>query len=177
MNVVVYRLAFDKGFQKAANVDFDVGIGFMLLFQAIHLTFIIVTSVKLTKQVMHRTASGWFLAQSYLSTILLFAGIYTLVERIVPASFRGLYTFQDELSHELVFIRFLYFSTTTMTTVGYGDISSDQWYTDIIVMTQMLLSVLYTTVIFSKGLSHFSGSTLPYVHKHHNSSRNRADIN
>jgi len=50
-----------------------------------------------------------------------------------------------------------------MTTVGFGDIRSSQWYTDMLVICQMLLSVLYTTVIFSKGLSHFAGSTLPFV--------------
>ena len=35
-------------------------------------------AVKLGKQVLHHTASGTFLAQCYLSTVLLFAGIYTL---------------------------------------------------------------------------------------------------
>ena len=37
--------------------------------------------VKLAKQVMHKTASGSLLAQSYLSTVLLFAGLYTLEYR------------------------------------------------------------------------------------------------
>ena len=38
-------------------------------------------AVKLVKQVMHGTASGSLLAQSYLSTVLLFAGLYTLEYR------------------------------------------------------------------------------------------------
>ena len=37
--------------------------------------------VKLVKQVMHGTASGSLLAQAYLSTVLLFAGLYTLEYR------------------------------------------------------------------------------------------------
>ena len=37
--------------------------------------------VKLAKQVLHKTASGSLLAQSYLSTVLLFAGLYTLEYR------------------------------------------------------------------------------------------------
>jgi len=73
--VIIYKLAFDKSYQMNNDVDFDVGVGLMLLFQIIHLAFIIVTSIKLTKQVMHRTATGWFLAQSYLSTVLLFGGV------------------------------------------------------------------------------------------------------
>ena len=35
-------------------------------------------SDKLVKKVIHRTASGSLLAQSYLSSVLLFAGLYTL---------------------------------------------------------------------------------------------------
>jgi len=37
--------------------------------------------VKLAIQVLHKTASGSLLAQSYLSTVLLFAGLYTLEYR------------------------------------------------------------------------------------------------
>ena len=40
-----------------------------------------VYTVKLVKQVMHGTASGSLLAQSYLSTVLLFADLYTLEYR------------------------------------------------------------------------------------------------
>jgi len=38
-------------------------------------------AVKLAKQVLHRSASGSLLAQSYLSMVLLFAGLYTLEYR------------------------------------------------------------------------------------------------
>ena len=39
--------------------------------------------VKLVKQVIHRTASGSLLAQSFLSTVLLFAGIYVMEYRFM----------------------------------------------------------------------------------------------
>ena len=38
--------------------------------------------VKLAKQIMHHTASSRFLIQSYMSTLLLFAGLYTLIFRL-----------------------------------------------------------------------------------------------
>ena len=40
--------------------------------------FYFISADKLVKKVLHRTASGSLLAQSYLSTVLLFAGLYTL---------------------------------------------------------------------------------------------------
>ena len=36
-------------------------------------------SVKLATKLLHRTADGWFLISAYLSTVLLFAGIYSLL--------------------------------------------------------------------------------------------------
>ena len=44
--------------------------------------FIFSVAVKLTKQIMHQTVTKSFLAQSYLSTTLLYAGLYTLVYKI-----------------------------------------------------------------------------------------------
>ena len=38
-------------------------------------------TVKLAKQIVHHSASFWFLIQCYLSTLVLYAGLYTLVYR------------------------------------------------------------------------------------------------
>lgn len=40
---------------------------------------------------LHRTASNTFLIQSYLSTILLYAGIYTLLNRLDSTAFADLH--------------------------------------------------------------------------------------
>ena len=152
--VVLYRLAFDKAF-SSTGVKFDLGVIIMVLMQIVQLVFIVIISVKLSKQVLHHTVTNWFLVQTYLATILLFTGLYTVIERAAAGSFAGLLK-NGELNHDVITIRFLYFSTQTMTTVGYGDIVSNAWYCDLLVVVQMLLSVLYTTVIFSKGLAFFS---------------------
>ena len=56
---------------------------YVLLYNAISkLTFVFPVSVKLTKQIMHQTLTKSFLAQSFLSTTLLYAGLYTLVYKI-----------------------------------------------------------------------------------------------
>jgi hypothetical protein len=60
------------------EVDVYIAVGLMSFFQLIHLAVIVISSIKLAKQVIHRTASTMFLVQSYLSTILLFSGIYLL---------------------------------------------------------------------------------------------------
>jgi len=147
----------------------------MIIMQIIHLGLVVLTSIKLVKQVLHRTVSPWFFAQSYLSTILLYAGIYTMVWKMtIPEGtaqptqhtpFFGtiLSTNDPDFQWLLTWVTFLYFSTATMTTVGYGDISPGIWYTQIIVCTEMLFSIMYSAVILSIGLQHFTGST--YVEK------------
>jgi len=137
----------------------DIAVGIMLLFQALHITLVIGTSIKLCKQVLHRTASPMFVVQSFLSTTLLYAGFFTLINRAEPKAFAGFDEFSNNteaLVTVRIFIKFLYFSTATMTTVGFGDVTPTLWYTQLIVTTEMLLSVTYTVVIFAQGLSHFN---------------------
>ncbi len=47
-----------------------------------------------------------------------------------------------------------------MTTAGLGDIYPVKVAGMIVVCVQLLLSVIFTTVIFAKGLSHFGNSTV-----------------
>jgi predicted transporter len=58
--------------QTTAGAEVAVIGGFQLL----HLVLLVATSIKLAKQLAHRTATLDFLVQSYLSTILVYAGVY-----------------------------------------------------------------------------------------------------
>eukprot|EP01147_Barroeca_monosierra_P010429 gene10429-2560_t len=133
------------------------GVIIMVVFQTIQMIVIVIASVKLAKQILHQTASNSFLIQSYLSTVILYAGVYTLLYRVDSDSFRGLESSLSSLTSKgfifLCFVKFLYFSVTTMTSTGFGDVSPGSWYMDLIVSTQMLISIIYTTSIFAKGLT------------------------
>eukprot|EP00118_Oscarella_pearsei_P013756 m.113446 g.113446 ORF g.113446 m.113446 type:complete len:211 (+) comp37458_c1_seq35:47-679(+) len=59
-----------------------VGVVVLAIFQGLNLLLVVFTSVKLAKQIIHHTASSLFLMQSYVSTLLLFAGFYTLIFRL-----------------------------------------------------------------------------------------------
>ncbi len=51
----------------------------------------------------------------------------------------------------------LYFSVSTQTSTGLGQVTPLALYADGIVCIQMLLTVLYNTTILAKGLSSFGG--------------------
>jgi hypothetical protein len=125
LNVLVLHItgAYNLNDDEGQELTVDIGLGIMVVFQSLHLLLIIVVSVKLVKQVVHHTVSGWFLIQSYLSSILLFAGIYTLLYRVERHSFRGVLEVDGASSSSqtldlvLIFIKMLYFSVTVMCTV------------------------------------------------------------
>lgn len=154
---IIDETAGKKAHEIDKNAFFKASVALMIVFQVSHLAVIITASIKLTKQIAHRTVSVWFLAQSYLSTILLFGGLYTLIFRLKADSWAGVslegLDETDSLYILLAFVRLLFFSIVTMTSTGYGSIHPTRTYNYILVSVQMLCAVLYTTSIFAKGLS------------------------
>lgn len=115
--VLLVSVAFCELIFSDETAILDVAIALGSLVQLVQLIFVIVTSVKLVKQLRHRTASGWFLIQSYLSVVILYAGAFTLIYQIEPSSFHS-EQLGDEGIAEIfsMYTIFLYFSGTTMST-------------------------------------------------------------
>jgi len=61
-------------------------------------------AVKLTKQIMHQTVTKSFLGQSFLSTTLLYAGLYTLVYKIEVSTLKTQYswTYREQQTYWLL---------------------------------------------------------------------------
>ncbi|XP_035697665.1 uncharacterized protein LOC118430755 [Branchiostoma floridae] len=133
------------------NDIFIAGIVIMITFQLVNLVLVIYTSVKLTQQLYEHKASASFLGQSYLSTVLLFAGLYTCTYRLEPKSWRAVHD-DDAKTPELVvvlFIKMVFFSMSTGTLCGASDIVPTEWYNYLVVCVQMLLSFVYFASIFT----------------------------
>ncbi|XP_019854850.1 PREDICTED: uncharacterized protein LOC100633645 isoform X2 [Amphimedon queenslandica] len=102
---------------EADAIVVDSGDGVLCLIELIHLLVVVVVSFKLVKQVIHHTATGVFLAQCYLSTVLLFAGLYTFEFRISPSAWDNLNA--NKATHPtFVYLKMLYFSVSTATLCG-----------------------------------------------------------
>eukprot|EP00048_Salpingoeca_helianthica_P022440 m.18281 g.18281 ORF g.18281 m.18281 type:complete len:271 (-) comp7325_c1_seq1:39-851(-) len=143
------------------NSGFLTGAIIIIILLVIWLVVIVGVSIKLTKQMLHHTASSSFLIQSYLSTILMYSAFYTVIFRLDAASWADVYNEPAAASSYVghVYVRMLYFSISTMTSTGYGDIHPDSWYTYLMVCTQMLIGVLYSTVILARGLDLLAGKS------------------
>ncbi|CAI8017386.1 hypothetical protein GBAR_LOCUS10562 [Geodia barretti] len=125
---------------KRADIELTGNI-LLTTLQAAHLFLVLFVSFKVAKQVVHRTASGSLVAQSYLSTVLLFAGLYTLIYRLDPEGWKRV-SEGNISSPILLFLRMLFFSVSTATLCGTSVIEPIQWYINLFVGLQVLLSHL-----------------------------------
>ncbi|XP_067946345.1 uncharacterized protein [Watersipora subatra] len=119
----------------------------MLTICSINLCLVIYISVQLTKTMIHSRASAIMLAQAYLSTVTMFAGLYVITYRIDSKGWT-LHGFNKEKDDELIiisylFLKMLYHSISTSTLCGSSTIHPDAWYNFILMSIQMLLSFLY----------------------------------
>lgn len=115
------------------------------LFQLLNLVLVSFTTIKLTKQIMHQTVTKSFLAQSFLSTILLYAGLYTLVYKFDHNSFElhNPSATATALRTPLVFFKMTFFSISTATLCGIASVVPGLWPAQLIASVQMIMSYLY----------------------------------
>ncbi|XP_012560705.1 uncharacterized protein LOC100198904 isoform X1 [Hydra vulgaris] len=129
-------------------------IAVMVVFQFTNLVCSIILKVKLTKQYIHKTATTKFLLQSYLSSLFLFAGIYSFVAHVLPESFSNVRIKHGESLYALgLYLQMLFTSISTGTLCGSSSIVAIHWFPEIVMGFQMILSFIYFGSIISQVVS------------------------
>ena len=127
-------------------------LSIMVFLESILAILIVFVSIRLVKQINSTDLSANFLIQSYLSTALLFGGIYFILYAATPHhQFSRRFDSQTSI-FEVLYI-FLHFSFTVMTTTGFGDIYARGIIARGFVLVEMLVSILYNAVIIGLGTS------------------------
>ncbi|HNO32460.1 MAG TPA: potassium channel family protein, partial [Anaerolineales bacterium] len=85
----------------------------------------------------------------YLLLGAIFVPIYGLLDFIIPNSFRD-GTFPDA---PVQWQQFVYFSYTTLTSSGYGDILPVSWWARSFANLEMITGVLFITIVMSRLVS------------------------
>lgn len=144
----------------------------MILLQLLNLVLIISTSAKLARQMFKHHISGILLIQTYMATVLLFAGLYTVTKRLKPSSWKDLREdAADPVYIAIIYCKFLYFSVSTGTLCGSVEISPSDWYNCIFVSLQMLLSFMYFASILGHACMPRQQAKQDKLHSKLNSSR------
>lgn len=138
---------------------FLLSVIIIAFFQTLNLILVSFTTVKLTKQIMHQTVTKSFLAQSFFSTTLLYAGLYTLAYKFDHNSFDLHHpsTTQSALSTPLVFSKMVYFSISTATLCGIAAIVPGLWPAQLIASIQMIMSYLYFASVLYLAVHPYKG--------------------
>ena len=136
---------------SAYNIKIAV-LTVMVFLESLLAIVVVFVSFRLVRQINSTELSANFLIQSYLSTALLFGGIYFILYAATPHhQFSRRFDSQTSI-FEVLYI-FLHFSFTVMTTTGFGDIYARGVIARAFVLVEMLVSILYNAVIIGLGTS------------------------
>jgi hypothetical protein len=105
----------------------------------VYVIFLILVSLFRAKQVTFNTIYG--AVSVYLLIGTMFSILYTFIETLLPGSF-----FIDETRS----LDFVFFSFTTLTTLGYGDITPVSAYARTATSLQAIIGVLYIAILISR---------------------------
>jgi hypothetical protein len=138
-------------FEHVLAIQIIAGISMTLFFG--YTTVSIFRHISETKEITSDTLFG--AACIYLLLGLTWTGVYTLVEMVHPFSFQ----FSSDPSIPIVRVSTLiYYSFTTLTTLGYGDINPISPLAQTLAILEAMTGVLYMAVIIGMLVGIFSSS-------------------
>jgi hypothetical protein len=136
---------------------FEHGPIFDMVSLAITLTFYVYAGVLVLQRVMRTekvTADEIYGALSvYILIGIIWGMFYRILDQLVPGSFRS-------VAEHLIPWDLVYFSFTTLMTVGYGDIQPVSPYAKALAILEGLAGVLYTAVFISRLVGLYARGTL-----------------
>ncbi|KAK8777652.1 hypothetical protein V5799_029010 [Amblyomma americanum] len=100
-----------------------------------------------------RAVSGFLMAQTYLSTVLLFSGFYLVIYRLNPSGWELSST--DPMIGGGAFtqyVRMLYLSVSSATLCGAANIQPGAWYATLSVCFQSLVNFVYFASILAQTI-------------------------
>ncbi|MDQ2995166.1 MAG: ion channel [Pseudomonadota bacterium] len=112
-----------------------------LLVSVIDLNYEIFNEVKITRDILYGSICGYFLI------IILFGSLYLLLESVAPGSFHHSVNWESaEFTHHQMY----YYSTITITTLGYGDIVPVSVLAKSIAMIECITGVFYIAILVAR---------------------------
>lgn len=138
------------------KIDHSV-VNACIVTQVAQCALVMATSFRVVRKINSKSITPYFLISSYLSSALLFGGIFFMLFLLDSSAFQFPDTREEDNTTDITLhralFRFLYFSFVGQTSLGFGDIIPSSTITRVVVMTQLLLNVVYTFVILGLGLS------------------------
>ncbi|XP_077508377.1 uncharacterized protein LOC144119684 [Amblyomma americanum] len=126
----------------------------MVALQVVNVLHVGLASWTLTHQLIKfRAVSGFLMAQTYLSTVLLFSGFYLVIYRLNPSGWELSST--DPMIGGGAFtqyVRMLYLSVSSATLCGAANIQPGAWYATLSVCFQSLVNFVYFASILAQTI-------------------------
>jgi len=88
----------------------------------------------------------------YLLLGITWCGLYAGLEKLAPGSFSGI---RDSGVESGALLEFVYFSFTTLTTLGYGDILPESGFARSLALLEAIAGVMFTAILISALMSRY----------------------
>jgi len=127
----------------------------LLVLDCLHALLLYLILVELVSRMARWTAKLSELIASYLSFVLLFAGIFTQVELLSPGSFTGIdcREYTGYFQAFKLYYDFLYFSNIVITSVGFGDVHPTRTSSRYALVPFAPVSVIVICVLMSNWMT------------------------
>jgi len=143
-------LLLDLYFHATVSGVFDAA--FLVLFFG-YISWTIFLAVLRGKQISHETIYGAL--SVYLLLAILFGTIYIFIERLAPGSFQWS-SVVAKPHGSITNFKLIYYSFSTITTVGFGDILAISTYAKAFSMIEMVTGVFYLAALVARLVTGFS---------------------
>jgi hypothetical protein len=124
---------------------FNLGIGFSTLFYLLiikRILYYIFVRGPITADKLHGAIAV------FITLAILWTGIYTLVENLWPGSFE--FPTEKKVGDPWRYYDLLFFSFTSLTTVGYGDIVPISHHARVLAILEQLIGVFFVAVLIAR---------------------------
>lgn len=145
------------------------------ILQILNMMLVIFATVVLSRQMLKYKVEGKFMAQTYLATVITFAGLYFVTYRFKPDcwEFGSVDKMEDNIAFSQ-YIKMLYLSVSAATLCGAANIQPRVWFVTLMLCFQSLINFVYFASILAQTIGNYHSYTVQVVRRSSSISRARS---
>ncbi|XP_042905942.2 uncharacterized protein [Parasteatoda tepidariorum] len=129
--------------------------------QLLNMVLVSFATAVLSKQMMRYKVEGTLMAQTYLATVVTFAGLYFIIYRIDPNNWE--FGTANKIEDNVAFgqyIKMLYLSVSAATLCGAANIQPNKWHVTLLVSFQNVVNFVYSASILAQTVGNYHSYTV-----------------
>ncbi|XP_015908041.1 uncharacterized protein [Parasteatoda tepidariorum] len=131
------------------------------ILQLLNIVLVAFASTVLSRQMVKYKVEGLLMAQTFVATVITFAGVYFLIYRFDPNNWE--FGSADRIEERKAFgqfVKMLYLSVSSSTLCGAANVQPNKWHVTLIVCFQDLINFVYFASILAQTIGNYHSYTV-----------------